>query len=164
MDRTPAQRTTSTTPRTDTSPERPAETGTGRPADPPANDARRPDELVALSDAELEFTSGVDIRGFAAVDINDEEIGTIDELLVGAADHKVHLVRLKAGGILGLGEESWLIPVEAITQVGDDAVRVERTGKEVAAGPAYQPKLVLPEDTSYESVYRYYGFWPFWQR
>ncbi len=64
-----------------------------------------------------------------------------------------------AGGFLGLGETKFLIPVDAITAVGDEAVHVNQTREHVASGPRYDP-----EDKPHHlnDVYDHYGFLPFW--
>jgi sporulation protein YlmC with PRC-barrel domain len=118
--------------------------------------------LVPLSETGLTLASGPDIRGREAVDLNGERIGTIEDLLVDSQSHEVRLVKLTGGGILGIGDQTWLIPVEAIRDIGEQAVRLDRAGSEVAGGPTYQPDLVLPEEERLGPVYDYYGYPPFW--
>ena len=126
------------------------------------DDTRTRSVLVPLSETTLTLASGPDIRGRDAVDLKGEKIGTIDDLLVDPQSHEVRLVKLSGGGFLGIGDQTWLIPVEAIRDIGEDAVRIDRAGSEVVRGPAYQPDLVLPEEDRYGPVYDYYGYPPFW--
>jgi sporulation protein YlmC with PRC-barrel domain len=114
--------------------------------------------LVPLGESDLTADVEQDIRGWRALDSAGDEIGTVDDLLIDREQRAVRMVRLREGGILGFGERHFLVPVEAIAEVGDDWVRVSRSAAEVAGSPAYQPDLVeRPDD-----LYTYYGHLPFW--
>jgi sporulation protein YlmC with PRC-barrel domain len=118
--------------------------------------------LVPLSDTELAIRPEEDIRGRTALDAAGEEVGNVDELLVEPSARQVRFLRLKGGGILGIGDSTWLVPVEAIRQVGEDAVRLDRSGAEVGGGPTWDPDLERQPEDYYGSIYGYYGYPPFW--
>lgn len=117
--------------------------------------------LVKLSDANLTVAdSNVDIRGRSVVDRNGDEIGTVDDLLIDDREQRVRFMQVASGGFLGLGETKFLIPVDAITRLGDDTVHIDQTRERVAGAPRYDPALV--SDTYWAETYGYYGYRPYW--
>jgi hypothetical protein len=60
-----------------------------------------------------------------------------------------------------LGEKKQLVPVDAITQIEPDVVRISPERLQVAGGPVYDPDVV-PERQYFEDVYGYYDYEPFW--
>ncbi|MDR7327519.1 MULTISPECIES: PRC-barrel domain-containing protein [Catenuloplanes] len=104
---------------------------------------------------------GDDIRGREVRDRDGEEIGTVDELLIDADEHKVRLLRVKHGGILGIGATAVFIPVDAVTGVTDATVHVGPSRERVTAAPEYDPELT-DEPAHYEPLYDYYGYPPYW--
>jgi uncharacterized protein YrrD len=102
-----------------------------------------------------------DVRGRKVLDTAGEHIGDVDDLLVDHGKHIVRFLRVAAGGFLGLGETKFLIPVDAITSIDDEAVHVNRTREHVASGPRYDPDLInKPHHLT--KVYEHYGSVPFW--
>jgi sporulation protein YlmC with PRC-barrel domain len=85
------------------------------------------DTLVPLSESTLTVSDPrADVRGRKVVDATGEEVGTVDDLLVDDAEVKVRMLRVKHGGFLGIGADHFLIPVDAISSVTDDAVHIDR--------------------------------------
>lgn len=118
--------------------------------------------LVRLGDTDLTLADPAeDIRGRKAVDRNGDEIGTVQSLLVDDAETKVRFLEVESGGFLGLGGESRLVPVDAVTEVTDDLVRIDQTRERVHEAPEYDPELAQTVDY-YGDVYGYYGYAPFW--
>jgi|SRR5579859_1617604 len=102
-----------------------------------------------------------DVRGRKVLDTADEHIGDVDDLLVEHGKHIVRFLRVATGGFLGLGETKFLIPVDAITSIDDEAVHVNQTREHVASGPRYDPDLInKPHHLA--NVYEHYGSVPFW--
>jgi len=117
--------------------------------------------LRSISDDKLETSDPAeDVRGRTVVDKAGEDIGHVDDLLVDDREHKVRLLRVAAGGFLGLGEAKFLIPVDAITKVDDKTVHVDQTREHVASGPRYDPELINVRHLS--DVYGHYGYSPWW--
>ena len=118
--------------------------------------------LRKLSDADLTVANpDEDIRGRKVVDRHGEEIGEVDDLLIDDRELKVRFLRVGSGGFLGLGEKKFLVPVDAITGISEDTVRIDRTREHVAGGPAYDPELA--DDSSYwDGIYTHYGYQPYW--
>lgn len=117
--------------------------------------------LVRLSDTDLTLADRAeDIRGRTALDMAGEELGEIDDLLIDEREQKVRFLEVRSGGFLGLGATKFLLPVDAITRITDDAVSINQSRERVAGAPAYDPTLV---DERYVSdVYSHYGYPPYW--
>ncbi len=104
-----------------------------------------------------------DIRGRDVIAKDGEKIGKVDALFVDAAEEKVRFMRLKAGGFLGIGEKSWLVPVDAITSVDKDEVRVDQSYDRIVSSPVYDPDVIQKSShTYYDGLYGYYGYAPYW--
>ncbi|HEU4681113.1 MAG TPA: PRC-barrel domain-containing protein [Gemmatimonadales bacterium] len=117
--------------------------------------------LRALNESEVMLTDlREDLRGREVRDIAGEKIGTVDEVLVDDREKQVRLVLVGAGGFLGLENTQVLIPVDAIIRITDAEVYIRRTRRHAAGAPLYDSRLV---DQRYlESVYAYYGYYPYW--
>ena len=94
-----------------------------------------------------------DIRGHKVVDEAGEELGTVDDLLVDDLDQTIRLIEVEAGGLLGLGRDRVLLPLEAVREIRGEVVREPqpsaghrrpglRSGSGEAAAPD-PPLLVL---------------------
>ncbi|TDW79605.1 PRC-barrel domain-containing protein [Kribbella sp. VKM Ac-2566] len=118
--------------------------------------------LVRLTDVGLELADPADdLRGLKVLDRNDDEIGTVDGLIVDEQERRVRFLEVGSGGFLGLGQRKVMVPVEAVTSVDADAVHISQNRDHVAGGPVYDPEVVL-ERRHYEDVYGYYQYPPYW--
>ncbi len=54
----------------------------------------------------------------------------------------MRFLEVGSGGFLGIGETTFLLPVEAVTKVDEDSVRVNQRRDRVAGAPKYDPDLV----------------------
>ncbi len=119
-------------------------------------------ELIPLSDSGKTVSStDEDIRGFDVKDAAGEDLGKVDDLLVDTVENRVRFLVVASGGFLGLGEKKSFIPVDAVTSIGDDEVRIGHSRELLVGAPAYDPNLVNDRDYG-ESVFGYYGYTPFW--
>lgn len=124
--------------------------------------ANQAETLVKLTDTdETIISSDEDIRGRHVKDKSGEDLGKVDELLIDTTENKVRFLIVASGGFLGLGEQKSFIPVDAVTQVQDEEVRIDQTRERVAGAPAYDPELVEVEGF-YNDIYGYYGYTPYW--
>jgi sporulation protein YlmC with PRC-barrel domain len=118
-----------------------------------------------LSDTELTIADPAeDIRDRKVVDRDGEELGEVYDLLINDHDKRVHFLEVASGGLLGIGETKFLLPVEAIIRIREDTVYVNQTRQHIAGAPAYDPDLIY-EDASegyYGDVYKHYGYPPYW--
>lgn len=119
-------------------------------------------ELLSLNDTQLEtMEPAEDIRRRDVFDASGEKIGHVSDLMVDANEKKVRLMEVGHGGLLGIGEEKVLIPIDVITKIDDDAVHIDRTREHVAATPPYDPDIGERQDY-YGGLYGHYGIAPFW--
>lgn len=118
--------------------------------------------LMALSDSDLKLDEAAqDIRGRMLADAQGQEIGEIKDLLVDAQERQVRFMVVGMGGFFGLGEKNVMVPIDAITAIDDDTVKVKEDGESVAGGPDYNPDLLLDRDY-HRDVYDWYGYPAFW--
>ncbi len=119
-------------------------------------------KLVKLGDTDLTVSNPrEDIRGRRVVDPNGEEIGHVDALLIDDQESKVRFLRVASGRFLGIAEQTFLLPVDAVTRVGDDQVVVDQTRERIAGAPTYDPDLTYDQEY-YGGLYGYYGYGPYW--
>lgn len=102
-----------------------------------------------------------DIRGRDVIDRDGRDIGKVDALMIDEDEGKVRFLQVKGGGFLGIGDQTVLIPVDAITRIDEDRVHVDHTREHVAGGPTYDPDLA-EEPAYWEDASSYYGYGPYW--
>lgn len=130
----------------------------------PSRETDGPGVLERLGDTDLSPADpNLDIRGRTVTDRHGDDIGHVTGLLIDRGERRVRFLEVGAGGFLGLGERHFLVPVEAVTAVGDDRVRIDRTREHVTGSPAYDPQLTRRTREDYASSYGYYGLMPYWE-
>lgn len=138
----------------------------------PTSNAKDNRSLLSLKDEALTVGDPAeDVRNHKVVDRDGEEIGKVDDLLVDEGGRKVRFLRVKEGGFLGIGGRTFLIPVDAIARIEDDAVHIDQQGEHVGAGPAYDPTIAAEDAWRqdayrdggyYDGLYAHYGYAPYW--
>ncbi|AEV86578.1 PRC-barrel domain-containing protein [Actinoplanes sp. SE50] len=119
-------------------------------------------ELVRLSDSDqMVGDPAEDVRGRQVRDRDGHELGRVDDLLIDPAEHRVRMLCVAHGGILGFGATSSFVPIEAIRAIDDDVVHVSEPKQIVAEAPRYDPALIDASEY-YNELYRHYGYAPFW--
>lgn len=117
--------------------------------------------LTRLSDSDDTVPHADDVRGRKVSDRSGNELGKVGDLIIDEAEHKVRFLLVEHGGVLGIGEKKSYIPVDAVSDVTDSEVRIDRTRDQVADAPAYDPELVREPDY-YDRLYAHYAYPPFW--
>lgn len=118
--------------------------------------------LVKLGDTDLNVGDpSEDIRGRKLIDASGDEIGEVDGLILDEDEAKVRFMQVAAGGFLGIGEKTFLLPIDAITRIDEDHVHIDQTTDRVIKGPEYDPALTRDEGF-WERSYGHYGMTPFW--
>ncbi len=108
--------------------------------------------LVKLDDFEGELDEQwQDIKGQKVLDKSGGEIGTVEEVYVYRDASAVHLLKVSGG------ERSFLVPVDAVTNVTDEGVAVEQAGDVVQTSPEFDSEEVPDTETS-RTVYEHYGY------
>jgi sporulation protein YlmC with PRC-barrel domain len=118
--------------------------------------------LFKLSDRPLRIADRrEDVRGRKVVDESGGSVGKVTDLFIDECEQRVRLLQVNAGGgFLGLGETKLLIPMELVTEVSDESVRINQSRKRIARAPRYDPALA--GESHYGEVYSYYGCTPSW--
>ncbi|MEU7332732.1 PRC-barrel domain-containing protein [Streptomyces parvus] len=118
--------------------------------------------LTKLSDSPQVIASPTeDILGRKVTDRSGAEIGKVGDLVIDESEKRVRFLILEHGGFLGIGEKETYIPVDAVSEVTEDRVHIDRTGDDVAQAPGYDPEL-LDRNEYFGSLYSHYGYTPFW--
>ncbi|WP_433405748.1 PRC-barrel domain-containing protein [Streptomyces sp. CA-146814] len=118
--------------------------------------------LTKLSDSPHVIASpDEDILGRKVTDRSGTEIGKVGDLVIDENEQRVRFLILEHGGLLGIGGKETYIPVDAVSEVTDDRVHIDRTRDDVAQAPGYDPEL-LDQNEYYGSLYSHYGYTPFW--
>ena len=124
--------------------------------------AERNLSLTRLEDSSFRISDrSPDIRGRKLIDSGSYEIGDVKSLVVDEQAGEVRFLEVRSGGFLGLGGDVHLVPVDAVTSVGEEAVQVDVTRERVLDAPAYEPEVDDPE-AYYSDVYVHYGYRPYW--
>jgi sporulation protein YlmC with PRC-barrel domain len=85
-----------------------------------------------------------DLRGRTVIDADGQDIGEVEALYVDEEQRRVRFVALLTGGFLGRGHHRYILPVEAITQIQPETVRIGTTGERVASAPKLDPDALDP--------------------
>ncbi len=103
-------------------------------------------ELVRLSDSNLRLEEPEqDIRGLDVYARDGDHIGSVEDLYVDTEERKVRFPEVGAGGFLGIGEKRFMIPVEAVADVGKDGVTIEHGREKVTGSPPSTPTWCPPQ-------------------
>jgi sporulation protein YlmC with PRC-barrel domain len=111
---------------------------------------QQPSNLTKLSETELPLEEPwQDMRGLEVYDIQDDQIGSVQDLYV---DREVRLpsyLVVSAGGFLGIGKKTFLVPVEEVSRdVGEDRVTVTVPRGKLLNSPESIRILAYPMPTS----------------
>ena len=115
--------------------------------------------LTKLSETNLPLEEPwQDMRGLAAYDNRDEQIGSVQDLYV---DREVRLpsyLVVSAGGFLGIGKKHFLIPVEQVSRdVSEDRVTITAPKEKVLNSPEFDPDVGVPNADLQRAIDAYYG-------
>ncbi len=99
--------------------------------------------LVRLGDTDLTLEDPAhDVRGRQVYSGGGEEIGTVEDLYVDEEEREVRFLGVRAGGLLGIGEKHFLVPVEAVSEVEEGRVTVEPSREKVLGSPPFDTRVV----------------------
>ncbi|MCK6210416.1 PRC-barrel domain-containing protein [Georgenia sp. EYE_87] len=103
----------------------------------------------------------LDVRGRDVVTSDGEKVGSVDDILIDDEELRVRFLRVSSGGFLGIGKDHFLVPVDVITGIEPERVRVDRDRARLSDVPAYDPELVREGDY-YQNLYGWWGAPPYW--
>ncbi|MGA6926807.1 MAG: PRC-barrel domain-containing protein [Desulfosarcina sp.] len=106
---------------------------------------------------------GSDLIGEEVVNRNDEEMGEVEDIVIGR-DGRVSYVLISHGGVLGIGDNLIPVPFSAISRSAqdDDDIVIDMTKEELENAPNFA-KNQWPDfdDDAYQNeVHGYYGGTP----
>jgi sporulation protein YlmC with PRC-barrel domain len=115
--------------------------------------------MVSLADRALTHAHPTDeLRGRPVIDLCHHRLGEVGGVVIDEEERKPRLLVVASGGILGLAHTKFLVPVDAVSRVGD-VVHIEASHEQVR-GAAYASNLEPSQ--AYDEVCRHYGYLPFW--
>jgi sporulation protein YlmC with PRC-barrel domain len=109
--------------------------------------------LIRLGDSDFVPTNSEDdLRGKGVRDAEGQRLGRVEDLYIDRREREVRFLEVGFGGVLGIGEKRFLVPVEAVTQVAEGWVTIEPDRTERVEGPApFETKVKPPPTEDRES-------------
>ena len=102
-----------------------------------------------MSDTDYQSTVGSEVYSR-----DGANVGSVKEVV--DQDGKATFLQVKDNGLFGIGAESFLVPLTAITSVEDGKVTVNRTRENLVGIPAHDGNE--PKSTGYfQSLYTWWG-------
>jgi sporulation protein YlmC with PRC-barrel domain len=116
--------------------------------------------LVSLKGSDLYLDEPwQDLRGFEVYDINEDQIGSVEDVYVDRDERQARLLEVSAGGMLGIGKKHFLVPVEeAKRAVNEKRLTVEHPKEKVMESPEFDPDEGGLKVDLQRAVYAYYGY------
>ncbi len=121
-------------------------------------------DLVKYSDSDLQVAEPwQEVVGSDVYDIDNDQIGSVEDLYVDRQTQEPRFLDVGAGGFLGIGEKHFLIPVEAVGNIAPDRVTLDHDQDKVKDAPAhdredYKRGDFAPDRDYQQEVYVYYGY------
>ena len=101
--------------------------------------------LVRLGDSDfVPANPEDDVRGKDTYDAEGRRIGSVEDLYIERKEREVRFLEVGAGRFLGIGEKTYLVPVEAVVEVAEDRVTIEPGRTEKVEGPVPFDTKVAP--------------------
>jgi sporulation protein YlmC with PRC-barrel domain len=98
-----------------------------------------------------------DLRRLDVYDINDDRIGSVEDVDLDRGRREERLLNVSGGGLLRVGKKHFLVPVEEVKRDLDgERVTVEHLKDKVMESPEFDPDDELKSDLQ-RAVYAYYG-------
>ena len=116
--------------------------------------------LAKLSELDVPLEeSWQDIRGLDVYDVTDEQIGSVEDLYVDRETRLASYLVVSAGGFLGVGKKTFLVPVEEVSRdVGEERVTIMVPKEKVLNSPEFDPAVgVVPNADVQRAIDAYYG-------
>ena len=117
-----------------------------------------------MTAAKEHFLLASDLKGNRVVNKNAEDLGTLEDYMIGLQNGRIAYAVLSFGGFLGMGDKLFAIPWSAFTvQLFENDLRIVlNVDKEILKTAQGFDKSQLPLGyTNLSSVYHYYGYKPY---
>jgi sporulation protein YlmC with PRC-barrel domain len=115
--------------------------------------------LTKLSETDLPLEEPwQDMRGLDVYDNRDEQIGSVQDLYVDREVRLASYLVVSAGGFLGVGKKTFLVPVEEVSRnVGEERVTIMVPKDKVLNSPEFDPDVGVPNADVQRAIDAYYG-------
>jgi len=115
----------------------------------------------------VELRLGSSILGSAVKNPQGKDLGTIKDLVVSPGENRVVYAVLSFGGVLGLGDKVFAVPLSALKHAAEaKAFVLETTPEQLHTAPEFNhnnwPQMTDPQWIA--TVYTFYGLQPYWQQ
>ena len=120
---------------------------------------QQPSNLTKLSHSDLPLEEPwQDIRELEVYDVAGEQIGSVADLYVDRETRLASYLDVSAGGFLGVGKKTFLVPVEEVSRdVGEERVTIQVPKEKVLNAPEFDPDLGVPAADLQRAIDAYYG-------
>ena len=120
-------------------------------------------EILAIENFPL-FLSANKMKGEKVTNVNGDELGKIEDVMIDQELGKIAYVVIKFGGFLGIGDKEFAIPWEALSGGQGGSPFSLKISKEVLEKAEGFDTGKLPSDRDQLSkTYTYYGNKPYWE-
>ena len=110
------------------------------------------------------FLSANKMKGEKVTNMNGDELGKIEDVMIDQDEGKIAFVVIKFGGFLGIGDKEFAIPWEALTGGQGGSPFSLKINKEILEKAEGFDKEKLPSSREQLSkTYAYYGHKPYWE-
>ena len=115
--------------------------------------------LAKLSELDVPLEeSWQDIRDLDVYDVADEQIGSVEDLYVDREARRPRYLVVSAGGFLGVGKKTFLVPVEEVSRdVGEERVTIMVPKEKVLNSPEFDLDVGVPAADLQRAIDAYYG-------
>src|SRR5215217_2884254 len=115
--------------------------------------------LIKLSELDVPLEeSWQDIRDLDVYDAAGEQIGSVEDLYVDRETRLPSYLVVSAGGFLGVGKKTFLVPVEEVSRdVGEERVTVTVPRDKVLTSPEFDLDVGVPAADLQRAIDAYYG-------
>jgi sporulation protein YlmC with PRC-barrel domain len=114
----------------------------------------------------LQLRLGSHLLGSTVKNPQGKDLGTIKDLVISPDENRVVYAVLSFGGVLGLGEKLFAVPLSALKPAADaKSFVLEIDPERLKQAPEFNennwPQMTDPQWMT--SVYTFYGLQPYWQ-
>ncbi|MCC5785651.1 MAG: PRC-barrel domain-containing protein [Phycisphaerales bacterium] len=106
------------------------------------------------------FAMGSDLDSIKIVTRDEEELGSIDQIVVDRNSGRVAFATLNHGGVLGIGADTVIFPWEALERTDDKKFKVSINKNRLENAPEFDDEDKLRDAAFVQSVYRFYQVRP----
>lgn len=104
--------------------------------------------IYSLRDSGMKFRDpSKDIRGRDVIGRDGEKLGMVEDLLLDDYESRLRFIQIAHGGFLGIGRDTFILPVNTITKIEERQIHVDRTRDDVLRESQYLPELEEGVDT-----------------